>query len=132
MSLRDAVKSSNIPVVGLIFSFVACLINAIPLALYMPDQIALSGFSPIAWLYKTTFPEKFIGDFPGGIENYEASLFLWIYRLFFKIDVLPETVLPFVIIFEVFFFFAICISFNNCCRHELSTRYFPVSFLSAV
>jgi hypothetical protein len=67
-------------------------------------EIALSGFSPIDWLNHLNLPQNFTSDFPQGSQTYNASLFMYVYRLadsVFGID--PEKMMPGVILFEMLF-----------------------------
>jgi hypothetical protein len=47
-------------------------------------KVALRGFSPIHYVHLKSIPENFIHNFPSGIEQYDKSLFMWIYPFIFK------------------------------------------------
>lgn len=69
---------------------------------YIDLKIAWGGFSPIFWIYKSANPENFIKDFPSGIELYDNSAFMYVYKLFYNVfGVAPETLLPIIIAFEI-------------------------------
>lgn len=67
-------------------------------------DIALSGFSPIDWVNHFNFPQNFTKDFPQGSQSYNASLFMYVYRLadsFFGVT--AERLVAGVILFEMLF-----------------------------
>jgi hypothetical protein len=63
--------------------------------------LAVKGFSPIGWIYKSVHPGNFLLDFPGGIENYRLSAFMHVYTAAHAIGMSPESLLPVVIAFEI-------------------------------
>jgi hypothetical protein len=66
--------------------------------------IALSGFSPIDWVNRSTLPGNFARDFPSGLQSYDKSLFMYIYPLANQfLNVSPESLLPGVVLFEMLF-----------------------------
>jgi hypothetical protein len=67
-------------------------------------NIALSGFSPIDWVNHLKVPQNFSRDFPQGSNSYNASLFMYVYRLADSIfGVGPEKLISIVILFEMLF-----------------------------
>lgn len=64
--------------------------------------IALSGFSPIDWVNHFNLPQNFVRDFPQGSQSYNASLFMYVYRLTDSIfGISPEKLISGVILFEM-------------------------------
>ena len=67
-------------------------------------NIALSGFSPIDWVNHFSLPQNFTSDFPQGSQSYNASLFMYVYRLAdYVFGISPEKLMPGVILFEMLF-----------------------------
>jgi hypothetical protein len=67
-------------------------------------DIALSGFSPIDWVNHHNLPQNFTNDFPQGSQSYNASLFMYVYRLAdYVFEISPEKLMPGVILFEMLF-----------------------------
>ena len=67
-------------------------------------DIALSGFSPIDWVNHFNLPQNFARDFPQGSQSYNASLFMYMYRLADSIfGISPEKLISGVILFEMLF-----------------------------
>lgn len=67
-------------------------------------DIALSGFSPIDWQNHFNLPRNFAKDFPQGSQSYNASLFMYVYRLADSIfGVNAERLISGVILFEMLF-----------------------------
>lgn len=67
-------------------------------------DIALSGFSPIDWVNHFNLPQNFARDFPQGSQSYNASLFMYVYRLADSIfGVSAERLISGVILFEMLF-----------------------------
>lgn len=60
-------------IVGFLFIF-------IEKSLFFLDHLAINGFSPIGWIAKLSHPQNFSADFPSGIENYDLSTFMQVYR----------------------------------------------------
>lgn len=69
---------------------------------YLDIKIAWGGFSPIAWVYQYFKPENFVNDFPSGIENYNSSAFMYIYKFAYGyLNIRPEIFINFIIGFEI-------------------------------
>ncbi|MEZ4273002.1 MAG: hypothetical protein R3C68_16690 [Myxococcota bacterium] len=69
---------------------------------YLLDIIAWEGFSPIAYVYKRAHPALFAHDFPSGIELYDTSLFMQVYRFAYEaLGIEPEKTIFVVITFEL-------------------------------
>jgi hypothetical protein len=65
-------------------------------------EIALGGFSPIDWVNQSFKPGNFVKDFPSGIENYNKSAFMHVYKLAYGyLGIKPENLLPIIIGFEI-------------------------------
>jgi hypothetical protein len=69
---------------------------------YIDLKIAWGGYSPIAWVYKTSHPANFVRDFSGGTEAFSKSAVSHIYRVaYIYLGVKPEILLPGIIAFEI-------------------------------
>ncbi len=63
------------------------------------DSIALSGFSPIAYVYRSIHAENFLRDIEAGVQLFDKSFIMKLYVLAFEyFDITPE-VLIFIFIF---------------------------------
>lgn len=68
-------------------------------------HIAWGGFSPIAYVYKSFYPENFLKDFPSGYELYDKSVFMHVYKIAYGyFGIIPETMIPIVIAIEYIIF----------------------------
>src|SRR5206468_7022372 len=57
-------------------------------------RVAWQGFSPIAYVYKSVYPDNFRADFPAGFEVWDGSAFLQAYKLAYAVlGVSPERIL---------------------------------------
>lgn len=66
--------------------------------------ISLSGFSPIDWVNHSKFPENFASDFPSGLQSYDKSLFMYVYKLADSVFGLSaERLIAGVVLFEMLF-----------------------------
>ena len=66
-------------------------------------KIALGGWSPIDWINQIAYPENFENNFPSGIEIFEKSAFMHIYKLaFFGLGIPTENTVYLVIALEIF------------------------------
>lgn len=67
----------------------------------LPLDIAVQGFSPVAWTHKVLQPTEWALDFPSGVENYRSSIFLWVYpAVTYFLGISPESILPAVLLLE--------------------------------
>lgn len=67
-------------------------------------DIALSGFSPVDWINHLNLTENFVKDYPQGSQSYNASLFMYVYRLADAfLGLSAERLIYGVILFEMLF-----------------------------
>ncbi len=67
-------------------------------------EIAVVGFSPVDWINQWCHPGNFIKNFPNGVEIYDKSAFMLIYKFFYTyLGVAPEKLIGFIILTEILF-----------------------------
>jgi len=92
-------RGSKILILGLI---VVCGFAYLGYIRHIDLEIALGGFSPIDWINQSFQPNNFAKNFPSGIENYNRSAFMHVYKLAYGyLGIRPENLLPIIIGLEI-------------------------------
>lgn len=104
LNLKECLSNGRFLLGGCLIIFFGAIATWV-YATEMQIRIPLEGFSPIDWVNRTLFPQNFIHNFPSGVETFDTSAWMWLYKgaaHYFKIS--PDTLMPWMIGLELVFY----------------------------